>query len=324
MSSVEIRPFRRSDREQLTELVNVHVDAVVPGRSVSVNAVLSQLEREPGEGDRRPVGDRADDARGRPARAGGRGGAADPLRRGRPRLRLVSRRRRDPLAPLLAAGRGRCRHARRGVHRDDGPLGRQEAMGGRVAPGAVGLRHPGAVAARPRRPRAGRLRARRARGGGPRGPVGDLPRLGSRSRASPSGASSGHYGTAFVALREDEPVGLFELRSDLTNGGALSRLAGWGEVWNLHVDEGLRRRGVGTWLVGHGADWLRLGGVRMLLAEHEAENEVGGAFLRALGFRERPGRSADGRERGDTLRVGAAATRSTSPTTTRSGACRRA
>ena len=41
MSSIEIRPFSRSDREQLTELVNVHVDAVVPGRSVSVNAVLA-------------------------------------------------------------------------------------------------------------------------------------------------------------------------------------------------------------------------------------------------------------------------------------------
>ena len=50
VSSIEIRAFERRDREQLTELVNAHVDAVVPGRSVSVNAVLSQLEREPGRG----------------------------------------------------------------------------------------------------------------------------------------------------------------------------------------------------------------------------------------------------------------------------------
>jgi GNAT superfamily N-acetyltransferase len=49
MSSIEVRPFRRGDREQLTALVNAHVAAVVPGMSVSVNAVLSQLEREPGE-----------------------------------------------------------------------------------------------------------------------------------------------------------------------------------------------------------------------------------------------------------------------------------
>jgi predicted RNA-binding protein with PIN domain len=47
--SVEVRPFRRDDREQVTALVNAHIQAVVPGVSVSVNAVMSQLEREPGE-----------------------------------------------------------------------------------------------------------------------------------------------------------------------------------------------------------------------------------------------------------------------------------
>jgi len=41
MSSVEVRPFRRSDREQLTALVNAHVQAVVPGVSVSVNTVMN-------------------------------------------------------------------------------------------------------------------------------------------------------------------------------------------------------------------------------------------------------------------------------------------
>lgn len=47
--SIEIRPFRRDDREQVTALVNAHVAAVMPGVSVSVNAVMNQLEREPGE-----------------------------------------------------------------------------------------------------------------------------------------------------------------------------------------------------------------------------------------------------------------------------------
>jgi hypothetical protein len=47
--SIEIRPFERRDRDQLTELVNRHVAAVIPGVALSVNAVLSQLEREPGE-----------------------------------------------------------------------------------------------------------------------------------------------------------------------------------------------------------------------------------------------------------------------------------
>ncbi|GGW64864.1 hypothetical protein GCM10010320_52760 [Streptomyces caelestis] len=49
MPALEVRPFRRADRDQLTDLVNTHVAAVVPGVSVSVNTVLSDLERQPGE-----------------------------------------------------------------------------------------------------------------------------------------------------------------------------------------------------------------------------------------------------------------------------------
>ena len=47
--SVEVRPCRREDRDQLAALVNAHIAAVVPGGSVSVARLLSQLEREPGE-----------------------------------------------------------------------------------------------------------------------------------------------------------------------------------------------------------------------------------------------------------------------------------
>ena len=49
MSTVQVRPFRRADREQLTALVNAHIQVVVPGLAVSVNTVMSQLERDPGE-----------------------------------------------------------------------------------------------------------------------------------------------------------------------------------------------------------------------------------------------------------------------------------
>jgi hypothetical protein len=49
MSAPHIRLFTRADRDQLTDLVNAHVAAVVPGLSVSVQAVLSQLERQTGE-----------------------------------------------------------------------------------------------------------------------------------------------------------------------------------------------------------------------------------------------------------------------------------
>jgi hypothetical protein len=47
--SVAVRPFERRDRDQLSALVNLHVAAVVPGVVLSVNTVLSQLEREPHE-----------------------------------------------------------------------------------------------------------------------------------------------------------------------------------------------------------------------------------------------------------------------------------
>ena len=49
MPSIEVRPFRRGDRDQLAALVNAHAAAVVPGAGVSVAAVLSHLERQPGE-----------------------------------------------------------------------------------------------------------------------------------------------------------------------------------------------------------------------------------------------------------------------------------
>ncbi|MFD9076239.1 hypothetical protein ACFVZ2_40570, partial [Streptomyces lasiicapitis] len=48
-SALKVRPFHRDDRDQLTELVNSHVAAVVPGVSVSVNTVLGQLARQPDE-----------------------------------------------------------------------------------------------------------------------------------------------------------------------------------------------------------------------------------------------------------------------------------
>lgn len=46
---MEIRAFHRGDRDQLTDLVNTHIAAVVPGWAVSVAALLGQLEREPAQ-----------------------------------------------------------------------------------------------------------------------------------------------------------------------------------------------------------------------------------------------------------------------------------
>ena len=69
MPSTVIRPFQRSDREQVTDLVNAHIGAALPGR-----LGVGQRGHEPARaraerGDRRPVGERAGDARGDRARA---------------------------------------------------------------------------------------------------------------------------------------------------------------------------------------------------------------------------------------------------------------
>ena len=45
----EIRVFARPDRDQLAELVNAHIAAVVPGWSLPVSALLAQFEREPAQ-----------------------------------------------------------------------------------------------------------------------------------------------------------------------------------------------------------------------------------------------------------------------------------
>ncbi len=49
MTDFIVRPFRKSDRDQVARLVNAHSAAVLPGCTVPVNTVLNQFEREPGE-----------------------------------------------------------------------------------------------------------------------------------------------------------------------------------------------------------------------------------------------------------------------------------
>ena len=96
----------------------------------------------------------------------------------------------------------------------------------------------------------------------------------------------GSNGTRFTAVVADERIGLVEVDTDLTNGGTLSRLAGWGELGNLEVEPAYRRRGVGTWLVGQAGEWLRLGGVRRVLAYAWPEQGDVSGFLDSVGFQE--------------------------------------
>jgi GNAT superfamily N-acetyltransferase len=97
----------------------------------------------------------------------------------------------------------------------------------------------------------------------------------------------GGHATRFSAMLDGRVVGFFEVQADLTAGGALSRLAGWADVWELHVEEDMCRRGIGTWLVGHGADWLRLARAdRLIDYAILGDDDAHLAFATALGFRE--------------------------------------
>ena len=280
-----IRPFQRSDRDHLTGLVNAHVQAVVPGGAVSVNALMSQLEREPGEQIVDPwvVERRTLVAVERDAVVAG----AHLLRygddervgesyRGLAEIRwLVCRPdAMDAGADLVAA----CIETMDGW----GAL-RQAADGALPAPFVYGIPsvwpHVRTLIAAAGFAGTGKVEIVFV------ADVGHLPaprELGLELRRS-VGAWSW---TRLAALRDGEGIGYVELETDFTGGGALSRFAGWADIGNLWVAEPERRRGVGTWLVGHAADWLRLGGIRRLVAYASPEQETETAFYDATGFRE--------------------------------------
>jgi GNAT superfamily N-acetyltransferase len=304
MSDVQVRPFRRADRDQLTQLVNAHAEAVVPGMSVSVNTVLSSLERQPGEFIVDPwVSERVTLV----AEQRNRVAAAAHLLRYYPDDRAGASARDAgeirwllywPLAPagnpfwpdvtgsaeaLIAA----CADVfgRWGVTR-------QHADGELPVPGVYGVPeqwpHIAALYRRAGFTHTGHTEVvYLAR-------VKDLP----SADAPPLDAlavrrSVGINGCRFSAVLAEEVIGYIETEI-LDKGERMSRHGGWADVGNLHVASPYRRRGVGSWLLGHAADWLRLAGANRLLNYAWLEGtDPGGlnyddyrAFLSAVGFRE--------------------------------------
>jgi ribosomal protein S18 acetylase RimI-like enzyme len=81
------------------------------------------------------------------------------------------------------------------------------------------------------------------------------------------------------------PVGFVEVDTNLEDAIRLARLGGWADVGNLQVAEEHRRRGIGTWLVGHAAEWLRLARVERILDYAGPEEVEAIAFLESVGFR---------------------------------------
>ncbi len=304
MSSIEVRRFRRTDREQLTHLVNAHAEAVVPGMSVSVNTVLSQLERQPGESITDPwVCERATLV----AQQRDRVVAAAHL------LRYFA----DERAGASYRDLGEIRWF---LYWPEAPTGNpcwpdateaadalmaacirqlgtwggaQQAAGGELpAPGVYGVPeqwpHISAIYRRAGFIHAGHTEivylARTEDLLRPAGPP--IPGLAVRR-------SVGINGTRLAAVLADDVIGYIEVET-LDQGERLSRRGGWADVGNLRVTGPYRRRGVGTWLLGQAADWLRLAQVERLLDYAWLGSQDSGgqddadyrAFLPAVGFRE--------------------------------------
>jgi GNAT superfamily N-acetyltransferase len=284
---IDVRAFRRGDREQLTDLVNAHVAAVVPGVSVSVNTVMSQLEREPGEYVVDPwvTQRRALVAVERDAVAAGalllRYGAHEKVGenyRDAGEIRWLVARPSTPAAAdhLLTA----CCDVF-----DEWEVSKRYADGALPAFTTYGV-----PACWPH------IRSAYTRAGFRSGgrieiilvaPVDDLPR---DHRCLIDGVtlarSVGDCGTRLSAMRDGRCIGYIEVETDVTAGGTRSRLAGWADIGNLHVVEDLRRRGMGTWLVAQAASWLRLGRAERLVAYASPEHTDELAFLHAVGFHE--------------------------------------
>jgi len=275
MPPIEVRPFRKGDREQLTDLVNAHAAAVVPGMGVSVNTVLSHLEREPGEFLTGPwVAERltlvaeqrericaaahlhryADDERVGPARRNV-GGIQWLLfwpeaPEGNPYWPDAS----EAAEQLIAA----C-------------LRRLDVWGvaGRYAEGELPVR--GVYGVPEQWPHVRSLY--RAAGFTHTGPtevvyllrVADLPDPGGPPLAGLAVRRSvGINGTRLSAFLAGDVIGYIEVEI-FAEHERLARHGGWADVGNLHIAPGYRRRGVATWLLRQAGAWLRLAQVERLL-----------------------------------------------------------
>lgn len=286
MPIVEIRPFHRDDRDQLTALVNAHVAAVVPGVQVSVNTLLSQMEREPGEAivdpwvaERRTLVAVEHDAvvAGAHLHRYGSDERVGPAYRGAGEIRWIVAR------PDAAEAGLRLIRACLDVFAEWG-ADRRYADCSLPAPFTYGIatswphlrellvtsgfRHEGKAELI--------LQVGVADLGRPGEPP--IPGLVLERRL-------GAVGTRLAAVLGGDEIGMIEVEQR-TGGGRNPESVVWADVGNLVVEKQHRRRGVATWLLAHAGEWLRLGGIERLADYAWPEQEDRLAFLHASGFRE--------------------------------------
>ena len=290
MSSLAIRPFVRGDREQVTALVNAHIAAVVPGMSVSVQTLMSQLEREPGEfivdrwvRDRVTlVAEQRDRvvAAAHLLRYGDDADAAGNYRNAGEIRWLVC----WPDAPYWpdAAEAGDALAVACHAQFQRWGVTRRHADGTLPAPGVYGVPeqwpHIRALYERIGFRHDGRTEivflAR----------VGDLPRPAAPPAELTTRRTVGINGTRIAAVLGGAEVGYIEVDTNLDAGPRASRVGAWADVGNLWVEPDHRRRRIGSWLLGQAATWLELGGVTRLLDYADPAEDAYAGFLTAAGF----------------------------------------
>jgi GNAT superfamily N-acetyltransferase len=271
VSSVEVRPFRRPDRDQLTSLTNAHVAAVLPGFSLSVNTVLSQLEREPGEFIVDPwVIERVTLVAEQRHRIVG---AAHLVRydttdavgdgfRDAGELRWFLFWPDAPYWPDSRIGAERLMEAATGVL-DEWGVRVHYADGALPAPGVYGVPaqwpHVRGAYERAGFVHEGRVEVIHV------AEVDDLRAC----RSSPPGGlvarrSVGINGTRISAVLGEHVAGYIEV-AVLDDSERSARNGGWADVGNFEVVQEHRDSGIAEWLLGQAADWLHLARVQRLL-----------------------------------------------------------
>ena len=285
----EIRVFARPDRDQLAELVNTHVAAVVPGWSLPVSALLAQFEREPAQYvvdpwvvDRTTIvavqRDRV--VAGAHLKRYGTDGRVMPDYHDAGEIAwLVAWPAKLDAAHALARA---CT-----AQLEAWGVARQWADGGLPTPATFGIPdswpHVREVIeaagfsdadGRTETLLAGRLD--RVPDPGP------PPIAGLTLRREVDNLS-----VRFTAAFDERTVGYVNVRDDLTRGGTLSRLSRWALLREQFVEPEYRRRGIGTWLLCHAVAWARLGGSDRILTTWAEEEGPGAlAFVSRFGWEE--------------------------------------
>ena len=291
MSALTVRPFRRDGRDQLTDLVNAHIAAVVPGVSVSVNTVLSDLERRPAEFVIDPwVAERVTlvgEQRGHVV-------AAAHLLRYRPGDEVGEDYRdageidwfvcRPPASlwpdseaaadQLMAACLAQLARWNVRVRYADGAVPAPVVYGLprnwphiRALYERFGFQHVGDTEVI--------LLAR----------VADLPAP-EPWPGTTTERTLGECGTRFTVHAGTRALGFIEIDTSLARPERHARAAGLADIGNLHVDPARNGEGLAQRLLAEAAGWLRLCGVDRLLAYEQVGDKAAIDLLLGAGFRE--------------------------------------